>query len=141
MASYEFEHSIDTTADAAAVWRLWSDVATWPSWDNSVRGVDIDGPFEVGTTGTMHIEGQGPISFRLTEIWPGTGFADETEIPGGVLRFVHHVTAKLGGGNTVTVRVEIDGAPDMAAQFGPMVTADTPESVAALVKLAESARD
>jgi hypothetical protein len=139
MASYEYEHSIDTTADAQAVWRLWSDVATWPSWDGSVRGVDIDGAFEVGATGTMDIDGQGPIAFRLTEVLPGAGFTDETEIPGGVLRFIHRVTAKPDGGHTVTVRVEIDGPQEMAAEFGPMVTSDTPESMAGLVKLAESA--
>lgn len=136
MTSYEYEHTVETAAPPAAVWRLWSEVGRWPEWDASVQSVELRGPFEVGTTGTMHITGQPPIPFRLTEVEPGRGFVDETEIPGGVLRFRHTAVALPGGGTAITHRVEIDGAEDVAAEFGPQVTEDVPESVAALAALA-----
>ena len=33
------EHTIDTTASPAALWKLYSDVSTWPTWhgDNESR--------------------------------------------------------------------------------------------------------
>ena len=128
MADYEFEHSVETTASGEAVWRLWSDVERWGEWDTSVQKVTLDGPFEPGSTGTMYIEGMPPLGFRLTEVSPGVGFTDETTIPGGVVRFAHRYEA-----GRVTHRVEIEGP----GELGPMITADVPEAMEKLVRLAE----
>jgi polyketide cyclase/dehydrase/lipid transport protein len=131
MATYEFEHTETTTVDPAAIWALWADITRWTEWDTSLVSVSLDGPFEVGSEGTMVIEGQGPIPFKLIEVTPGRGFTDETEIPGAVLRFVHEVAD-----GRVTHRVEIEG--ERAAELGPMVTEDVPDAVRALVKLASA---
>ena len=81
----------------------------------------------------MAIKGQGPISFTLTSVEDGIGFVDETSVPGALLRFSHRVEA-LDNGVRVTHSVVIEGP---AAQFlGPVVTADLPDAVEALVKLA-----
>jgi hypothetical protein len=137
MTNYEFEHSVETTAPAAAIWALWSDVGQWTSWDTSVESVKLDGPFEVGSRGTMVIPGQPPITFALTEVVPGRGFVDETEIPGALLRFGHALEPLGDGRVRVTHRVEIEGPA--AQDMGPMVTSDVPEAMEALVKLASSA--
>lgn len=134
MTTYEFEHTETTTAPAAKVWALWADVSRWPDWDTSVASVTIDGPFAVGGTGTMTIEGQPPISYELIEVTPGKSFTDVTEIPGATLRFIHSVT-EADGRTVVTHRVEIEG--EQAAEFGPMVTEDVPDAMRGLVKLAE----
>jgi ligand-binding SRPBCC domain-containing protein len=136
MATYEFEHTETTTAPAEAVWALWADVERWLEWDTSLERIELTGPFEPGTTGTMVLAGQPPIRFTLTAVRPGRGFTDETEIPDGVLRFIHSLET-TGGSTKVTYRVEIDGPAEMAAEFGPMVTDDTPDAVRALVRLAE----
>ncbi|WP_436496353.1 SRPBCC family protein [Actinokineospora sp. HUAS TT18] len=135
MTTYEFAHAETTTADPAAVWGLWADVSRWVEWDSSLTSVTLDGPFAVGSTGVMVIEGQPPIHYRLTEVDPGHRFADVTEIPGAVLLFDHEVVADQGV-TTVTHRVVIEG--DLADKLGPMVTADVPDAVRALVKLASS---
>jgi hypothetical protein len=85
----------------------------------------------------MVLPGQPPTSFTITEAQPGRGFTDETEIPLGVLRFRHSLET-TGNLTKVTYRVEIDSPAEMAKEFGPMVTADTPDAVRALVGLVET---
>lgn len=135
MINYEYEHSVSTSASPEAILALWSDPVTWPAWDTSVSKVDLNGPFALGSTGTLHLIGQDPVSFTITAI-DETGFTDETPIPGGLLRFIHVVRPKDGGA-VVTHRVQIEDAAELAAQLGPAVTEDVPEAMAGLVARAE----
>ena len=64
---WEYEHSAETTAAPQVVWRLWSDVAGWPQWNNGIEKITVDGPFAVGTTFTMTPPGDEPIRMRLAE--------------------------------------------------------------------------
>jgi hypothetical protein len=133
MANFSFEHSVEGPASVEAVWALWSDVTRWTEWDSGLESATLTGPFAEGSTGTMVVEGQGPISFVLTSVEEGAGFVDETSVPGAVLRFSHRVEP-VAGGVRVTHSVVVEGP---AAEFlGPAVTADLPDAVAALVKLA-----
>jgi Polyketide cyclase / dehydrase and lipid transport len=50
---WQYERSIETTAAPDAVWRVWSDVAAWPRWNDGIETITSHGPFEVGTTFTM----------------------------------------------------------------------------------------
>jgi Polyketide cyclase / dehydrase and lipid transport len=134
--TYSFSHAEPTTAAPAAVRALWQDVEGWPEWDAGVTKVELTGGFTAGATGTMHLAGQPPVAFTLVSVTPA-GFVDETPIPGGVLRFSHTVEARPGGGALVTHRVEIEDAAELAGRLGPAVTEDTPDSVRALVALAE----
>lgn len=137
MINYEFEHSETTTAPPEAVWALWSDVDRWLEWDSSLERIELAGQFQAGTTGTMVLPGQPPIGFTITDVQPGRGFTDETEVPGGVLRFEHSLETAENR-TRVTHRVEIEGPAEMASKLGPMITADTPEAVRDLVRLAEA---
>ena len=134
MALYEYEHSETSTAPAAAIWPLWADTGRWPEWDEGVRSVVIDGPFAVGTGGTMTMDGMPPIPFTLTEVTEGRSFTDETVLPDAHLRF-EHVLTDVDGGTRITYRVTIDGPEG----FGPQVTEDTPDAMRALARLAEAA--
>ncbi|MGZ4498129.1 MAG: SRPBCC family protein [Nocardioides sp.] len=134
MTTYSYEHTATTTATPAAVYARWADVATWPTWDTSVLAASLEGPFEPGSRGSMTLEGPMEVGFELVEVDPGAGFLDETVLPGLVLRFDHRVEARPGGAE-VTVRVSIEG--EGAAEMGPMVTGDTPDAVAGLLRLAE----
>ncbi|GAB2874826.1 SRPBCC family protein [Lentzea nigeriaca] len=133
MANYEFEHSVEGPAGVAAVWELWSDVSRWTEWDEGLESVTLSGPFAEGSSGTMVVKGQGPIQFTLTSVEDGVGFVDETAVPGALLRFSHRVE-RLAEGVRVTHSVVIEGPAAQA--LGPVVTADLPDAVEALVKLA-----
>jgi hypothetical protein len=133
MATFSFEHSVEGPASVETVWELWSDVSRWTEWDEGLESVTLAGPFAEGSGGTMVVKGQGPISFTLTSVEPFAGFVDETSVPGALLRFTHRVE-RVGDGVRVTHSVVIEG--QAAEQLGPVVTADLPDAVEALVKLA-----
>lgn len=130
-----YEHSIETTAPAEAVWALYRDVDNWGSWDTSVESIMIHGPFAVGTEISMVPTGQDEVRFTIIELRENELFADETIFGEVRLRFIHRLE-RLESGTLVTHRVEVDG-PD-AEHIGPAVTEDLPEAMAGLVKLAAS---
>jgi acetylornithine deacetylase/succinyl-diaminopimelate desuccinylase-like protein len=137
MSDYEYEHTVETSATPADVYALWSDPSTWSSWDTSVESASIDGPFAPGTTGSMVVDGPMEVTFTLLEVTPGTGYLDETVIPdAATIRFAHRAEPSADGRTTVTVRVSANGPA--AAEMGPMITSDTPDALAALVRAAEA---
>ncbi len=116
---WEYEHSVETSATPDAVWRCWSDMVAWPRWNDGIEKIEIHGPFAVGTTFTMTPPGEGPVTLRLAEITPGRLFTDEMSADDFVVRTVHRLEHQVG------------------PHLGPAITADFPEVLAALVKLAE----
>jgi hypothetical protein len=133
---WEFEHTIETEAEAAAIWALWSDVSTWPQSDEGIAWVRLDGPFTPGTSGELCPKGAEPMPFKIIEATPGSGFTDETELPGASLRFAHRLTAGARG-TTMTYRVTLDGpAAAEYAGFGAELATGVPETMAKLAALA-----
>jgi len=130
---FTYSNTVETSAPAAAVWALWSDVSTWPEWDEAIDRVVLDGSFVAGTTGTMAVRGRDPLPFQIVEVEQGRGFADETRLPDATVRFRHTVE-----GGRVTHAVEIEGAEELARSLGAMITAGIPETMATLVALAEA---
>jgi hypothetical protein len=129
---FTYSHTVATAAPAAALWALWSDVSTWPEWDEAIDRVELGGPFAVGTEGTMAVRGQDPMPIRIIEVEEGRGFADETAVPDGTIRFRHLVED-----GRITHSVEIEGPEPFAQAVGAMITAGIPETMATLVQLAE----
>jgi uncharacterized protein YndB with AHSA1/START domain len=136
---WAYERSIETTAAPDAVWRLWSDIARWPHWNDGIEKIEIDGPFAAGTTFTMTPPGDEPVRMRLAEIIPGELFTDEMDGGGFTVRTVHRLEPAPGGRTRIIYRTEISGpsADQAGPRLGPAITADFPAVLAALAKLAE----
>ena len=136
---WEYEYSVETTAAPEALWRHWSDVAAWPKWNQGIEEIQIDGPFAVGTTFTMTPPGEEPITLRLVEIVPQERFTDEMDAGDFVVRTMHRLEPAGAGTTRVVYRTELTGpaADQVGPQIGPAITADFPEVLAGLVKLAE----
>jgi Polyketide cyclase / dehydrase and lipid transport len=137
--AFTFQHAVETPASPQALWRLYSDVATWPTWDDAVERVTLDGPFEPGAVGTFKLSGQDPLEFRLLEVEPERGFMDETSIPGGIVRFRHRIEAFDDGRVRLTHAVEIEAPAPVAEQLGAKITAGVPETMIRLAELAQEA--
>ncbi len=120
---WEYEYSLETSADRGALWRHWADMAAWPQWNDGIETIDVDGPFAVGTTFTMTPPGDEPIRMQLVEIEPGTAFTDEMDAGDFVVRTEHRLEPAAGGLTRIVYRTQI--------------TADFPEVVAALAGRAE----
>ncbi len=133
----EFEHTetATTSASPAHVWTLWSDITTWASWDPAVDRVVLDGPFRLGTTGTMVLAGGIEAGFTLVAVSPDACYCDELRLGELLIRIDHLVEATEGGARlTVVTRIEGPGAGDV----GPMVVAQAPEALRLLVAQAEA---
>jgi hypothetical protein len=76
---WEYEYSLETDVNRDDIWRKWVDIASWPTWNDGIVRIDVDGPFAVGTTFTMTPPDGEPIRMRLTEIDRGTVFTDEVD--------------------------------------------------------------
>ena len=136
---WEYQHSVETAADPEVVWRLWSGITGWPQWNEGIEQIAVDGPFAVGSTFTMTPPGGEPIQMRLTEIVPGELFTDEMDGGDFTVRTVHRLEPAAGGQTRIIYRTEITGpaAGQVGPKLGPAITADFPEVLAALAKLAE----
>jgi uncharacterized protein YndB with AHSA1/START domain len=136
---WQYEHSVKTTAATDAVWRVWSDVTAWPRWNDSIETITIHGPFQAGTTFTMTPSEDEPIRMRLTEIVTGKLFTDEMDGGDITVRTVHRLEPAAAGRTRITYRTEITGPAvgQVGPQIGPAITADFPQVLAALAKLAE----
>lgn len=136
---WEYEYSVETSGDPEVLWRLWSDLATWPQWNDGIETIDVAGAFEVGTAFIMTPPGDEPIRMRLTEIKPGESFTDEMDAGDFVVRTEHRLEPAPGGLTRIVYRTEITGeaAGRIGAELGPQITADFPEVLAALAKRAE----
>ncbi len=135
-SAYEYAHSLETDVPAAAIWSLYEDVTTWPLWDAQAELITRDGPFVTGTTGTMKFSGQDPLSSTLSRVEPLREFVDETAVGEIVVRVSHRLEPLDFGRLRVTYAAEIEGPEHEARQLGPMITADFPETINALIRLA-----
>jgi hypothetical protein len=136
-SSYTYIHSLDTDVRPEAIWALYEDVTTWPSWDAQAERVIRDGPFQTGTTGTMKFVGQKPLTYRLKKVEPLREFVDETPVGSLVVRVSHLLQPLPDGRTRLTYSAEIDGPENEAQQVAPMITGDFPETMASLIALAK----
>ncbi|MCX5192710.1 SRPBCC family protein [Streptomyces sp. NBC_00249] len=135
---WDYEHSVETTATPGAIWRLWADVENWADWNAEIEKIEIDGPFAPGTRITMTPPGDDPVELTLAEVREDALFVDEARFGDLLLRTSHRIDALGPELTRVTYRMEISGAgSDQAGpEIGPAITADWPDTMAALAKLA-----
>ena len=132
--TFEHEQHATTSARPEAVWALWSDPATWSSWDPAVQDVTLEGGFAQGAGGTMVLTGAMEVPVVLEVVEPGRRYLDRLTIGDLVIR-IDHVVEGGPDGSEVLVRTTVEGPG--AEGVGAMVTADAPRAVAALVSRAE----
>jgi uncharacterized protein YndB with AHSA1/START domain len=136
--AFSFSHAIVTQATPEALWRLYADPTTWPSWDPDAEHITLDGPFATGSTGTMKFTGQDPLTYVLEDVEPNARFTDVTSVPGATIRFGHRIEL-TDHGTRLTHELRIDAEDPFAQQLGAMISADIPDSMTRLAQLAEEA--
>jgi uncharacterized protein YndB with AHSA1/START domain len=133
------EHSVQTSATPEEIWRLWADVAGWPEWNGDIERIELRGPFAAGSRILMTPIGQEPIELRIAEAVEPDLFVDEAEWDEIVVRTIHRVQRLDPERVRVTYRMEITGpaADTLGPQIGPEISADFPQTLAALAERAE----
>lgn len=136
---WEYEHGIETTAAPEAIWALWADVGNWGAWNADIEKIELRGPFAAGAEITMTPAGQDPVELLVAEAAEGEMFVDEARFAGLVLRTTHRIDRLGPALSRVVYRMEIsgEGAAEAGPQIGPAITADWPDTMAALVRTAQ----
>jgi Polyketide cyclase / dehydrase and lipid transport len=131
------QHSIKTQASPAAIFRLWSQVSSWPRWDDEVVESHLDGPFVKGTTGWLKPKGGPKVRFELLSVEPNVMFHDRASLPFAKLDFVHEIQ-RDGAFTVVTHRIEMTGplAFLFSRILGGQMKKGLPLAMAKLVTLA-----
>lgn len=136
---WTYEHSVESDATREAIWDLWADVENWGAWNADIASTRISGPFEPGAEIVMTPAADDPVHLLVAETTVNELFVDEARFDGLHLRTMHRLSQGEELRTRVTYRMEITGpgADELGPQIGPVVTADWPETMAALVKLAQ----
>jgi uncharacterized protein YndB with AHSA1/START domain len=136
----EYGSSVESTAPAEKVWRIWSDMSTWGQWNPNVTTMDWQGGFESGTTGVMNTPSGQHHKMQLVDVQPGRSFALLTAVVPGT-RFRFNCRIEPSGGKTkVSQAVEVGGplGPVMGGVLGPQVSKDFPTLLQNLARKAEA---
>jgi hypothetical protein len=107
---YLFECEATFEAEPDAVWKVWTDVASWPEWDVSKEIAELDGPFEPGARGWARQRGNLGGSFTITMVDAGRRWVTECPVPMmGMVTFDHSLQPLAGGRVRLVKRAEVHG--------------------------------
>jgi uncharacterized protein YndB with AHSA1/START domain len=129
-----------TTARPETVWGIWSDPSTWPGWNPGVSAARLDGPMQVGATGSM-TTGRGPQRIEVVAVEPGRAFT--LEMPGAPsTRFLFEcrVGGGEGGATTISQGVRMKGflGPVLLPLMGGRIVSEFQKVLDGLAHEAES---
>jgi hypothetical protein len=101
----QVEHRIQVATAAETIFRIYQDVPGWSTWDPDTRRATLDGPFEVGSRGSLTPAQGRTVPMLLTDVVTGRSFTVESRIPlfrmvfehelipqGAAVRVIHRVT-------------------------------------------------
>ena len=79
---------------AAQVWKVWTDVNQWHTWQSDIEYARMDGEFKVGNTFLLKPKGGPKVKIEIIQVEPNRQFTDLTRFPGskmfGFHQFVIH---------------------------------------------------
>jgi uncharacterized protein YndB with AHSA1/START domain len=114
------EATRDTTAAPADVWRVWSDVNTWPEWNPDMKESRLDGPLRQGTTGMINTRSGGKHDVVVTMVEPGRSFELESTAMPMTRMAIRATITPIEGGTRLTQAFEPRGL--LAPIVGPMMS-------------------
>lgn len=136
----QVEHSVVVQAPAGRIFRIYEDVAAWHTWDPDTKRASIEGPFAVGTRGSLTPTKGNTVPMLLTKVEPGSCFTVESKIPLFRMVFEHELIPQ-GAAVKVIHRVTFSGL--LAALLGRMLAKQLnqglPVTLANLKRQAEGA--
>jgi polyketide cyclase/dehydrase/lipid transport protein len=133
--------SVETTAPADKVWKIWADMSTWGEWNPNVSTMDWQGGFASGTSGIMNTRAGQHHKMKLVDVVPGRSFALETSVvPGTMFRF-NCSMVPAGAKTKISQTVEVKGPLGrvLGGMLGPQVSKEFGTLLGNLAKKAEGA--
>ncbi len=132
-----FTHTVRTEAPAEAIWRLWTDPATWPAWDTELESARLDGDIGLGAEGVL-VSGGRETRFAISLWEPKRRYAFTTRFPLGSLVVTRTLDTTHGTRFTHDVRFRGVGGAVLAPILGPRFRRALPEVMQTLEALARA---
>ena len=108
MLMWTYSHTIVThDVTPTQLWKLFSDVNNWHTWDGGLEFARLEGQFEKGNYFTLRPKGGPTVKVYLLETQPDTHFLDVTRFPLARMYDSHTFTTTPEGlriTNTITVK-------------------------------------
>lgn len=135
MPQWIIEERLTTTAPPEAIWKLWTNLETWPLWDNGVAWAKLTSNFAEGEFIQMKPTAGPKVNCQLLGIVPLHSFTTRSSLPFTTISFIHRMEAGV-----VTHRVEMKGllTPIFRRLLGPNIQKGLPDTVRNLVRMAEN---
>lgn len=134
------EHSILVDAPAERIFRIYENVSAWHTWDPDTKRASLEGPFAVGSRGSLTPARGNTVPMLLTKVERNACFTVESRIPLFRMVFEHELVPQ-GSATRVVHRATFSGL--LAFVVGRMLVKQLnqglPATLASLKRLAESA--
>ena len=131
---------LETSATPERVWRVWSDVNSWPEWNPDMKESRLDGPLQIGTRGMINTRSGGKHDVIVTQFEDGKSFElESTALPMTRMAIRATVTAAAAG-TRVTQGFEPRGllAPIVGPMMGGTILKTFSDVLAGLAQRAEA---
>jgi len=134
------EASLETSAAPERVWRVWSDVNSWPEWNPDMKESMLEGPLRVGTRGMINTRSGGKHDVIVTQFEDGKSFELESTALPMTRMAIRATVTPAGGGTRLTQGFEPRGllAPIVGPMMGGMILKTFSSVLAGLAQRAES---
>ena len=136
----QVEHSILVQATAERIFHIYQDVSSWHTWDPDTKRALLEGPFAVGSKGSLTPTKGNTVPMVVTKVERNSCFTVESKIPMFRMVFGHELVPQSKGVQVVH-RVTFSGP--LAFLLGRMLVKQLnqglPVTLASLKRLAESA--
>lgn len=73
------------------IWRIMTDVNSWPTWHDDLEYCKMEGDFKVGNHFILKPKGVRAVKIILTEVIEGVSFTDCTIFPGAKMYDTHSI--------------------------------------------------
>ncbi len=139
MCKWQVAASTLVQADIGSVWKIWSDVSAWNTWDSEVESSSLDGKFATGTTGKVKPKGWKELPFTITLATKNARFITQSKMAFTTLTFDHTVTELPDGQLLITHIAKASGllAGLLFFTLRPQLKRCLPTSVAKIAKKAK----
>jgi uncharacterized protein YndB with AHSA1/START domain len=74
---------------AEQVWKVWTDLNQWHTWQSDIEYAKLEGEFKVGNTFLLKPKGGPRVNIEIIKVEPNLQFTDLTRFPGAKMYGSH----------------------------------------------------
>lgn len=93
---------------AEQVWKVWTDLNQWHTWQSDIEYAKLEGEFKVGNTFLLKPKGGPKVNIEIIKVEPNRQFTDLTRFPGAKMYGSHEFVIH-GDGLEIKMTMSIEG--------------------------------